>query len=175
MKKYIFTLLMALCLGFSAQAGDDLALKSGSLKPLKEGGIGVVNFDFEGAKYDDKKALTAEYSNLNQLIENMIPEFIREFNEEAKKFRLVKETKDECYSINVKITNMDRYVNVMGWKPGTTTKLFGNMTILDPKGETVATLKIDDLQNTGVTVDLSFEEAFEELAETLAKKINKAK
>lgn len=158
-----------------AMAGDDLPKRSGSLAELKNGGTGIVTFDFKGAVYDKDKPLEMEYRNLDDLMEGVKGEFIREFNEEAKKFRMLHKREAGCYVFNVKVTKMDRYVNVFAWKPGITTKIFGTIRVLNPEGDEIAMFEIDDVQNEGIGIDASFEEAFEELAETLAKKVNKAK
>lgn len=170
---------MCICLiatvSMAAMAGDDLKVKRGDFKEFKNGGIGIVNFDLSNAKYDNKKDLIREYPNLNNLMQGVQREFIREFNDEAKRFRIVESSDTDCYVINITINNVDRYYNAFSFKPGITTKLFGEIEILAPDGREVCYVIIDDLQNTGIGNDESFEEAFEELGETLAKRINKAK
>lgn len=173
MKKVLAVLMMVLMCTTAAMA-DDLKVKSGSFKPFKSGGKMTVVFDLSQAKYDNKKELTSEYRGLGNLMQDISSEFVREFNEESKNVTLSLSGKGD-YKMVVKITNVDRHYNPMSWKPGITTKLEGFVTITDANGDEVANVEIDEVGNEGIGNENSLEEAFEELAEQLAKRCNKAK
>lgn len=178
MKKTILAILLAVFTIVPALAKDEIQVKDGTFKNFKgmSGNI-VLSIDLSQAQYDKKKPLKQEYPNLDQLMARVVSEYISEFNNECKNFKILENASNagDAVKMNIKVNNMDRYVNVFAWKPGVTTKMYGTFSLIDSKGNVLVAGEIDDLQNEGVGNDQSFEECFEELAESLAKKINKAK
>ena len=107
---------------------------------------------------------------------NYISEFVREFNDNAKKFKMTENADDAQYEFIVTITNLDVFVNVMSFKGGIGIKLWGSIVIKDKAtGSDVATYEIDEEGNSSVTYMLALEEGFEGIAKFLAKRINKGK
>lgn len=174
MKKIIFTFLLAVTCIVSANAGDKLKLVSGNVSSLKDGGTATVVIDLVNTTYDKKIPLRqdARYANIDNQIPNFTSEFIREFNENSKKFKLV-EGNDAKYNFIVVVDDLDYHVNVMSFKGGHATKIEGTVFI-NQGNENVAQV-IFQHESTGFTFDLSVEETLEGLAKNLAKKISKGK
>lgn len=178
MKKVIFAMLLAISGCLTAMAGDDIKLTAGTLAPLKNGGVGSVTLDMKDTQFDNKMPLRQDvrFANIDSQLPECKSEFIREFNENAKKFRLTSNNNEAEYEFIVKITNFDTFVHVMSFKGGVGVKFWGTITIKNKKtGENVAVFKINEESNSGITYNLAVEEGFEGIAKFLAKKINKGK
>lgn len=178
MKKVILTILLAIVGCVAAIAGDEIKLSSGSVATLKDGGTGCVVLDIAKAKFDNKKPLKQDerFANVGSQIPECTKEFIREFNEKAKKFKMTDKAKEAKYLFTVKITNVDTYVNVMSFKGGVGIKLWGSVTIKEKAtNKEIAVYTIDEEDNSGFTYQIALEEAFEGIAKFLAKRINKGK
>lgn len=178
MKKYLLTLLMAIVGISTAFAGDDISLKSGSVASLTNGGVASLVIDIANAKYDNKTPLRqdARFADIDKQIPECASEFIREFNENTKKFTMTANDKEAQYKIIVKITNVDTFVNVMSFKGGIGVKLWGSINIKNKAtGEDVAVFEIDEESNSGFTYQIALEEGFEGIAKYLAKRIKKGK
>lgn len=172
------TLLLAIAGCMAAMAGDDIKLTSGSIAPLKDGGTGCVVIDMADTKFDNKKPLRKDerFANVDSQIEDCTSEFVREFNENSKKFTLTENADQAQYLFTVKITNLDVFVNMMSFKGGVGIKLWGDVTITDKNsGNTVAVFTIDEESNSGFTYQIALEEGFEGIAKFLAKRIKKGK
>lgn len=174
MKKFVLTFLMSMVAIFAANAGDKLKLVEGSVAALKDVGTATVVLDFSKTTYDKKIPLRkdARYANIDSQIPNFTSEFIREFNENSKNFKLV-EKGNADYKFKVVVDDLDYHVNVMSFKGGHATKLEGYILIYKGK-ENVAKVEFQH-ESTGFTFDLSVEETIEGLAKNLAKKTSKGK
>lgn len=178
MKKYLLTMLLAIVGCVTAMAGYEIKLSSGSVASLKNGGVGCVILDVADAQFDNKKPLKQDerFTNIDEQIPECTKEFIREFNENAKKFKMTDNADDAKYLFTVKITNLDTFVNVMSFKGGVGIKVWGTITISDKEtGNSVAVYNIEEEDNSGMTYNIAVEETFEGIAEFLARKINKGK
>ena len=175
MKKYIFTLICVLFCGAAAFAGDKLNVKSGSLTELKDGGTATVVIDMTKTTYDKKMPLRQDsrYANIDNQMSNFTSEFIREYNENSKKFKLT-DGKDAPYSIKVIVDDLDFHVNVMSFKGSMATEIEGTIEIYKNGTEKVADLQFQH-ESSSFTFELSLEETLEGLAKNLAKKVNKGK
>lgn len=178
MRKVFFTMLLAIVGCLSAMAGDDIKLTEGSVASLKDGGVGCVTIDMTDTQFDNKMPLRQDerFADIDAQLPECKSEFIREFNENAKKFRLTSNDNEAEYEFIVKITNFDTFVQLMSFKGGVGVKFWGTITIKNKKtGENVAVFKINEEGNSGMTYNLAVEEGFEGIAKFLAKKINKGK
>lgn len=178
MKKYLFTMLLALVGCMTAMAGDEIKLTEGSIAALKDGGTGSVVIDMADTKFDNKMPLRKDgrFADVDSQIPECTSEFIREFNDNTKKFTLTKDAADAQYEFIVKITNLDVFVNVMSFKGGVGIKLWGSVTIKNKAdGKNVAVFTIDEEDNSGFTYQVALEEGFEGIAKYLAKRIKKGK
>ncbi|MDE7403115.1 MAG: hypothetical protein K2M87_06865 [Muribaculaceae bacterium] len=178
MKKILFTFLLAVMGCAVAMAGDDIKLVKGSIASLKDGGVGCVVLDMADTQFDGKKPLRKDdrFRNVDEQIPECTSEFIREFNDNSKKFRLTDEADKADYEFYVKLTNLDVYVNMFSFKGGVGIKLWGEIVIKNKKtNEVVAEYKIDEEGNSGFTYQIALEEGFEGIAKFLAKRINKGK
>ena len=178
MKKYLLTIMLAIVACAAAFAGDEIKLTEGSVASLKEGGVGCVSLNMKDTKFDNKMPLRqdARFANIDVQMDNFKSEFIREFNDNSKKFSLTANDADAKYEFIVDITNLDTYINVMSFKGGIGIKLWGSITIKNKAtGENVAVFTIDEEDNSGFNYDLAVEEGFEGIAKFLAKRIKKGK
>lgn len=174
MKKIIFTLLIACTAVLSTYAGDKLEVISGSIAEMKNGGTASVELDMQNTTYDHQYPIREDYryTRIDVLLPDFTSEFIREFNENSKKFRLSIDGEQQ-YQIKVIVDDLDMHVNVMSFKGSIATELEGTIEIY--KGEeSVAKLKFYH-ESSGFNTNISLEETFEGLAKNLAKKINKGK
>lgn len=178
MKKFIVAMLFAFAGSIAAMAGDDIKLTEGSIASLSGGGVGCVSIDMKDTQFDSKKPLRQDdrFRNIDDDLPECTREFVREFNDNSKKFKLTETAADAQYEFIVKITNLDTYVNVMSFKGGVGIKMWGTVTIKDKSnGNTVAVYTIDEENNSGFTYQIAVEETFEGIAKFLAKRIKKGK
>lgn len=178
MKRYFLTMLIAVVSCVTAMAGDDIKLTDGTISSLKDGGLGSVIIDMTDTRFDNKKPLRNDerFANIDTQLPECTEEFIREFNDNSKKFKLTENAEDAQYEFNIQITNLDAFLNVMSFKGGAGVKLFGTVTIKDKKeGDNIAVFKIDGENNSGLNYQIALEESFEGIAKYLAKRINKGK
>lgn len=176
MKKFLVATLMALIGCMTSFAGDDMKVTDGSLAPLKEGGIATITINMADTKFDNKIPLREDsrFADIDKVIPEFESEFVREFNEHAKKFKMTKEEFEAQYKFTLDVTNLDVYINVFSFKGGVGTKIWGTLTI--SKGnEKVAVVTLKSFESSGITYAVSLEETFEVFAKDLAKKINKGK
>lgn len=178
MKKYLILTLFVIAGYVAAFAGDDIKLVKGSIAALKNGGTGCVALDMTDTKFDNKKPLRNDerFRNVDDQLPECKSEFIREFNENSKKFQLIENETDAQYEFLVTITNLDVFINVMSFKGGIGVKLWGSIKINDKaSGNCIAEYEIDEESNSGMTYQIALEEGFEGIAKYLAKRVNKGK
>lgn len=133
MKKVILTMLLAIVGCAAAMAGDDIKLTSGSIASLKNGGTGIVLINMDDTQFDGKKPLRKDerFANVDEQLPECTREFIREFNENTKAFKLTDNADEAQYEFDVTITNLDVFVNVMSFKGGVGIKLWGSVKITE--------------------------------------------
>ncbi|MGM9816836.1 MAG: hypothetical protein ACI304_07255 [Lepagella sp.] len=178
MKKYLLTVLLAIVGCVVAMAKDEISLSSGSVAPLKEGGVASLVIDMVDTKFDNKMPLRkdARFANIDEQLPECSREFVREFNDNTKKFTMTENADEAQYEFIVKITNLDTFINVMSFKGGIGIKIWGSITIKNKaSGETIAVFTIDEEDNSGMTYQIAVEESFEGVAKYLAKRIKKGK
>ncbi|WP_285826927.1 hypothetical protein [Bacteroides acidifaciens] len=178
MKKCLLTMLLAIVGCVTVMAGDDIKLSEGSVAPLKEGGVASLVIDMADTQFDNKTPLRKDgrFANVDEQLPECTKEFIREFNENTKKFTMTANADEAQYEIIVIITNLDTFVNVMSFKGGVGIKLWGTITIKNKAtGENVAVFSINEEGNSGFTYQIALEEGFEGIAKYLAKRIKKGK
>lgn len=178
MKRFIYMVLLAVIGCASAFAGDEIYLKSGSVASLKDGGTGCVIIDMSDTKYDNKMPLRKDerYIGVDDYMPELKKEFVREFNDNSKNFKLTENDADAQYEFYVKFTNLDTFINVMSFKGGIGIKLWGSITIKNKAtGEEVAVYDIVEEDNSGFTYMLALEEGCEGISKFLAKRIKKGK
>lgn len=110
----------------TAMAGSDLTAKRGNKKFIKEAkGVATLEFNFEGATFDDKMPLTDKYPDIALLQKLAWDGFVEEFNDRCKNLQVVAETDRADYKISMKVTKIDHFVNVMGFIPGLCVRAWG--------------------------------------------------
>lgn len=172
MKKYLFTVLLALVGSLTAMAGLDIKVIEGDKKFMKSAsGDVVLVFDWEGATYDNKMPLESQFTDLERLKPHAWYGFVEVFNEKAKNMKIVKDEAAAKYKFAMKVTNMDRYIKVMGFVPGPATKVWGTLTVTDlSNGEVIAVIQVTEVDGgANPSPDGSFSDCFEELAKQMTK------
>lgn len=178
MKQYLLIFFLTIVGCITAMAEDGIKLTSGSISSIIDGGTGCVTIDMANTQFDNKTPLREDerFANVDEQLPECVSEFVREFNENSKKFKLTNNSDGAQYEFVVKITNLDTFLNVMSFKGGVGIKLWGTVTITAKStGESVAVFTIDEEENSGFTYHIAFEEGFEGIAKFLAKRINKGK
>lgn len=112
----------------TAMAGDDIKLSEGSIVPLKDGGVASLVIDMADTQFDNKMPLRKDerFADVDSQLPECASEFVREFNDNTKKFTMTKNANEAQYEFIVKITNLDTFVNVMSFKGGVGIKLWGS-------------------------------------------------
>lgn len=177
MKKLMLVMLTLVLGGLAAMAGDKLEVISGSIASLKNStDAAFVKLDMTNTTYDKKKPVRkdARFANIDNNMDDWTSEFVREFNENSKAFRLTDTDQNAAYKMVVDVEDLDYHVNVMSFKGGHAIELEGTVTISDNAGKEVAKLSFQH-ESSGFTFDIAIEETFEGLAKNLAKKIKKGK
>lgn len=176
MKKALASLMLILMGCFSALAWDGFKITGGSIAPLKEGGTATVSINMADCQFDNKMPLREDsrFADVDKNIPEFESEFVREYNEHTKKFRMVK-SGDADYRFIINVTNLDVFVNLFSFKGGVGTKIWGTMIILDKEGNQVAEITLKEFESSGMTYAISLEETFEVFAKDFAKRVNKGK
>ena len=174
----MLTMLLSIVGCVTAMAGNDIKLSEGSIASLKDGGVASLVIDMADTQFDNKIPIRKDerFANIDEQLPECASEFVREFNDNTRKFTMTKNAEEAQYEIIVKITNLDTFVNVMSFKGGVGIKLWGTITIMNKAtGEIVAVFKMDEEGNSGFTYQIALEEGFEGIAKYLAKRIKKGK
>ncbi|MCM1066641.1 MAG: hypothetical protein NC418_03590 [Muribaculaceae bacterium] len=177
MKRY-FAIILILAAGTFSLLADELSVTSGNFKRFKSGGNIYATLDFEGATFDNKHPLTEEYSDFDKLTRDAADEMREDFNDEARRCRMVADSTSAQFSMHIKINKIDSYIQPFSWTGmATVTKMWGVVKVTDlATGETICTFEIDELDG-GRNNDYrdSFCDAFEELGEQIANRVNRAR
>ena len=172
MKKTLLTLTIILLTMATAMAGSDLTVKRGNKKFIKEAkGVAALEFNFEGATFDDKMPLTDKYPDIALLQKLAWDGFVEEFNDRCKNLQVVPDIDKVDYKILMKVTKIDHFVNVMGFIPGLCVRAWGTVTITDAKtGEVVLEVYVDEIDGgANPSPDGAFSDCFEELGKQFSK------
>ena len=104
MKKLMLVMLTLVLGGLSAMAGDKLEVVSGSIASLKNStDAAFVKLDMTNTTYDKKKPVRkdARFANIDNNLDDWTSEFVREFNENSKAFRLTDTDQNAAYKMGV--------------------------------------------------------------------------
>ncbi len=177
MKRTIISLALAIIGCMAVFANHDVNVVAGSLAPLKDGGNATITINMNETTFDSKMPLREDerFSDVDKYIPEFQSEFVREFNEHAKKFQMVNGEATTDYKFIIDVTNMDVYVTFFSFKGGVASKIWGTLTITNAADEKIAVIELKEFESSGFTYNISLEETFEVLAKNLAKRINKGK
>lgn len=177
MKKVLLA-MMAMAFSVATFAGSPLKVVSSNvaLKTfMKEQASANLVIDWKNAKYDNKKSAAAEFSQDGDyafIQKDCAEKFIEGFNAKSKGIKLEQGKKGADYKFVITVTNLDTFVNVMGWGPRTEAKMWGNLEIVDAKGGTIAEIEIDEAEDG---TDYVRREAFGKTFMILGTKVAKLK
>lgn len=146
MKKYLLLFLISLSSMF-AFAGSEIKVIEGSAACFKEKTTATVTFDWDDAMWNNEislaEQLTDKYVTYKKIAEEQV---IKALNECSKGLKPSMEGDDAKYDINIKFTNFDKYLFVMGFKPGFKSKVWADVTITEKStGATICFIKVTEL------------------------------
>jgi hypothetical protein len=175
--KKIILMLFAVVVSCAAWAGDNYKITEGSLASLKNGGVASITIDMTNTQFDNKMPLREDgrFGFVDKDIPNYQSEFVREYNEHTKAFRMTNDASEANYKFLLEVTNLDVFAQFFSFKGGVATKIWGTLTILNEAGDKVAVITLTEFESSGFTYSISLEETFEVFAKNLAKRINKGK
>ena len=151
--KKVFSALMAMMFSVATFAGNPLKVVSSSvaLKSfMKEQATANLVIDWKNAKFDNKKSAASEFNKDDDyafIQKDCAEKFIEGFNAKSKGIKLEQGKKDADYKFVITVTNLDTFINVMGWGAPTEAKMWGNLKITNAKGETIADINIDEAED----------------------------
>lgn len=175
MRKLVLA-LMAMFASVTMFSGNPLSVKSSKVelkKFMKEAATANLVLDWSKTQYDNKKTAATEFGEDYAFIKKDCAEkFIEGFNAKSKGIKLEQGKKGADYKFVITVTNLDSFVNVMGWGLRTEAKMWGNLKIVDAKGGTVAEIEIDEAEDG---TDYVRREAFGKTFMILGTKVAKLK
>ena len=151
--KKVFLAMMAMVFSVVTFAGNPLKVINSNvaLKTfMKEKASANLVIDWKNAKFDNKKSAAAEFNKDDDyafIQKDCAEKFIEGFNAKSKGIKLEQGKKGADYKFIITVTNLDTFVNVMGWGAPTEAKVWGNLKIVDAKGGTVAEIDIDEAED----------------------------
>ncbi len=133
------------CVSF---AGSGIKYASGDKKFFKTAeGSALLEFVWDGATYDGRCPLRQEWPDLDQYIFKARDGFLQDFTKKSKKVTITEKASEAKYKIVIRITNVDRYIKVMGFIPGPSTKVWGTIVISDKAtGEELLKVNLDEVE-----------------------------
>lgn len=168
MKKILLTIFATVIGCLTAMAGSELKVEKGDKKDLKENVKVYINFDWEGATWDNRIPLTEQLGgDYQDNINGAEDAFISEFNK-IKGMILSKDPTDSEYTAIFKTTKMDGHMGV-GLKIGWESIVWGTFTIYKD-GTIIYQVKITDFEGPK---DLSRDDSISKVYKKLAQKIKK--
>lgn len=166
MKKIIITMFLTIVGCITVMAGDEIKVINGNASVLKEKSVALVEFDWEGATWDNEKSLEEQWSNdYATIISESEATFIAQFNKKNKKgLQLSDSIEDSPITISVKITNADKH-----WSWGMVTSIWGTIAVLKD-GQEVLKVKLTKIEGEGDnSADDSVARCFLEIANKFVK------
>jgi hypothetical protein len=155
-----------------AFAANPLKVTDGNKKFFKtaEGGC-LLEISYEGASFDGKMPITEKYTDMDNKTKISYNGFVEEFSETSKKVHIVTDAAAANYKINIKVSKVDEFINVMGFIPGPCIRVWGTLTITAINDPTpLLVVNIDEIDGgSAPTTDRAFNDTFGELGERIAK------
>lgn len=166
MKKVILTILFAVVCCLAVMAEDEIKVISGNASVLKEKTIALVDFDWEGATWDNEKSLEEQWGNdYAKIVSESEATFIAQFNKKNKKgLQLSDSIEDSPITVSIKVTSAVKH-----WSWGMVTSIWGTITVTQNNQE-VLKVKLTKIEGEGDnSADDSVARCFLEIANRFAK------
>lgn len=156
-------------------ADNTVEVKTGA-KELKaaysDNAVAALVIDWSDTKYDHEKTIKEFWGEkYDFFIKECEAKFKTGFDEKSKGLKLDKSGEPK-YKITLKVTNLDRYVNVMNIVPGFTVKVWGMVIVAAADGTEIARIDIDSMKGNR---DFSLDDAFGKAFYILGKRVASAK
>ncbi len=148
MKRLVVFALFVSVFVCASFAGSGIKYVSGDKKFFKSAeGKALLEIIWDGATYDSKRPLREEWPDLDQYIFKAKDGFLQDFTKKSKKVEITENPAEANYKIVIRITNVDRYIKVMGFIPGPSTKVWGTIVISDKaSGNELLKINLDEVE-----------------------------
>lgn len=149
-----------------------LKVTSGKANFMKTQANAVVYFYWDEATWDKKMPLAEQFKDdYDSYITNGEKHFVAGFSQASKKLRLVDNTNEASYKIEVMITNVDKYFSAMSFVPGMKYKVWAIIKVTNiSSGEIVCKVKVTEFVGGRDFKDSdAFTECMKDLGEAFAK------
>ena len=175
MKRILFA-MFALLFAVTVSARSYVKVVSGDANWRKSSGTVYVNIDYSSAKWDNDKPVKEFWPAEDW--DSYMQKGVSGWNEgmsKSKKANVTTTTNRSSadYVMNVKINNLDRFVDMLLLIPGgTVTKVWCTVTVTDKSGKTVCTYEVDYIQGDA---DYNVIDSFEKAMKATASEVIKCK
>lgn len=168
--------LMLICMNmFAGNPFKIIVGKENAKSVMRQPAIAIVDFDWSSTMYDFKITAKEKFGNDYDFIVNHCQNsFITAFNGASKGLRVTTDSSVEAqYKVVLKVTNLDSYMQVMGFAPRPEGKVWGKFIVSSvATGEKVLEVKIDEAEDgTDFVWRECFGKTFAEMGKNLTKKI----
>lgn len=166
MKRFVLIFALAIFTIMISAAGDEVKVVEGTARALKAPVTALVEFDWDGATWDNGISLEEQWGkDYAQICSESEATFIAQFNKKNKKgLQLSDSIEDSDVEVVVKITNADKH-----WNWGMATTIWGTITVKD-KGRVVLKVRLNEVEGEGDnSADDSVARCFLEIANKFAK------
>ncbi|MBR6309631.1 MAG: hypothetical protein IKR52_00325 [Paludibacteraceae bacterium] len=154
--------IFAMFVNVAAFAGSPLTVVKSNV-PMKQLMAEKVDanltIDWSKAKYDNSQKASGKLGKDYEFVKkDCAAKFIEGFNAKSKGINLGTANKNAKYLFQLRVDNLDSFVNVMGFGSRTEAKMWGVLKIVEKKtGKVLAEIKIDEAEDG---TDYVFREAF---------------
>lgn len=146
--KRLFGIMCALLVCVAMTAGNPKVVsgKKEFKTIFSEKTSALLSIDWKDAKYDHSKSMKEQWEDkYDYFVKSCEENFIKGFSE-ANSNLAVGNLKGAKYKMNIKVTNIDKYFNVMNVVPGHTVKVWCDVTITTAKGEKLVEINVDEMK-----------------------------
>lgn len=176
--KKVFGMLFALLVSATMFAGNTVKVVNGKKEAkeiFNEKVVTVAQIDWNNVKYDNSKDLHEVWGDkYDYFVKACTENFVNGFNDESKGLQVTVNTSEAKYKMVVKLTNIDKYFNVMNIVPGHTVKIWATIIVATINGEQKVEIEVDSMKGSrDFSPDDCYTKAFRILGERVAKSVNK--
>ena len=129
-----------------------------------------LQVDWSEVKYDKSKTMQSVWEDkYDYFVKACEENLIKGFNDYSDKLKFTKEVANAKYIVILKLSNIDKYFNVMNIVPGHTVKIWGTFIITTVDGEKKVEIEIDSMKGgRDFSPDDCYTKAFKILGERIA-------
>lgn len=174
--KKVLSVLFALLISATMFAGNTVKVVNGKKEAkeiFKDKTTALAQIDWSKVKYDNTKDLHETWGDkYDYFVKACTENFVKGFNDENKGLQVATNANDAKYKMVVKLTNIDKYFNVMNIVPGHTVKIWATIIITTANGDQQVEIEVDSMKGSrDFSPDDCYTKAFKILGERVAKAI----